>query len=582
MPHDLDLILTLTGGFTAALAFGFITQRLRLSPIVGYLLAGILVGPFTPGFVADKGLADQLAEIGVILLMFGVGMQFHVRELLAVRKIAVPGALVQIAVATALGVVVGRAAGWTWAASAVFGIAISVASTVVLTRVLSDSHVLHTPAGHLAIGWLVLEDVFTVLVLVLLPALVGGDGSAGATGIAVSVGLAVLKLAGLVAFVFIVGQRVIPALLGYVAKTGSRELFTLTVLVVALGVAVGSAKLFGSSMALGAFLGGLVVGQSDFSSRAASEALPMRDAFAVLFFVSVGMLFDPTQFVASWPVAVATLAVVLIGKPLAALLVVVMLRRPFQTAFAVALSLAQIGEFSFILATLGRQLGIVPDEASQALVVASIVSITLNPLLFSIRDRLARSTSALFLRRGAAADAVAEAAPVDEPAHRTVVVGYGPVGRTLTRLLRENGIEVTVVELNLDTVRQLHDQGIHAIYGDATQREILDRAGVGKADSLLFTSAGAPGDGVIEQAKGINPRLFVLARAFYLREVGALKKAGADVVVTGEAEVAFSMTERLLVRLGATAEQVERERERVRGEFFGTGAPEPHRATSAG
>ncbi len=582
MPHELDLILTLTGGFTAALAFGFITQRLRLSPIVGYLLAGILVGPFTPGFVADKGLADQLAEIGVILLMFGVGMQFHVRELLAVRKVAVPGALIQIAVATALGVVVGRAAGWTWAASIVFGIAISVASTVVLTRVLSDSHVLHTPAGHLAIGWLVLEDVFTVLVLVLLPALVGGGGDAGATGIALSVGLAVLKLVGLVAFVFIVGQRVIPALLGYVAKTGSRELFTLTVLVVALGVAVGSAKLFGSSMALGAFLGGLVVGQSDFSSRAASEALPMRDAFAVLFFVSVGMLFDPTQFVASWPVAVATLGVVLIGKPLAALLVVVVLRRPLQTAFAVALSLAQIGEFSFILATLGRQLGIVPDEASQALVVASIVSITLNPLLFSIRDRLARSTSALFLRRGAAADAVAEAAPVDEPAHRTVVVGYGPVGRTLTRLLRENGIEPTVVELNLDTVKQLQDQGIRAIYGDATQREILDRAGVGKADSLLFTSAGAPGDGVIEQAKGINPRLFVLARAFYLREVAALKKAGADVVVTGEAEVAFSMTERLLVRLGATAEQVERERERVRSEFFGTGTPEPHPATPTG
>ncbi|KYG04383.1 sodium:proton exchanger [Sorangium cellulosum] len=582
MPHELDLILTLTGGLTAALAFGFITQRLRLSPIVGYLLAGILVGPFTPGFVADKGLADQLAEIGVILLMFGVGLQFHVRELLAVRKVAVPGALIQIAVATALGGLVGRAAGWSWAASIVFGIAISVASTVVLTRILSDSHVLHTPAGHLAIGWLVLEDVFTVLVLVLLPALLGGDAGAGATGIAVSVGIAVLKLAGLVAFVFIVGQRVIPTLLGYVARTGSRELFTLTVLVVALGVAVGSAKLFGSSMALGAFLGGLVVGQSDFSSRAASEALPMRDAFAVLFFVSVGMLLDPTQLAIGWPVAAATLAVVLIGKPLAALFVVVLLRRPLQTAFAVALSLAQIGEFSFILATLGRQLGIMPDEASQALVVASIASITLNPLLFSLRDRMARSTSALLLRRGAAAQAGAESAPVDESAHRTIVVGYGPVGRTLTRLLRENGIEPTVVELNLDTVRHLQGQGIRAIYGDAAQREILERAGVGTADSLLFTSAGPSGDAVIEQAKGLNPGLFVLARAFYMREVAALKKAGADVVVTGEAEVAFSMTERLLVRLGATAEQVERERERVRSELFGTGAPAPHPAAPAG
>ncbi|KYF47296.1 sodium:proton exchanger [Sorangium cellulosum] len=569
MPHEVDLIFTLTGGLTAALALGFITQRLRLSPIVGYLLAGIFVGPFTPGFVAHKSIADQLAEIGVILLMFGVGMQFHVRELLAVRKVAVPGALLQIAVATALGALVGRVAGWSWAASLVFGVAISVASTVVLTRVLSDSHVLHTPAGHLAVGWLVLEDVFTVLVLVLLPGLIGG-ASGGATGIAISVGLALLKLAGLVAFTFIVGQRVIPVLLGYVAKTGSRELFTLTVLVVALGVSVGSAKLFGSSMALGAFLGGLVVGQSDFSSRAASEALPMRDAFAVLFFVSVGMLLDPSQLAASWPVTVATLAVVLIGKPIAALVVVLLLRRPMKTAFAVALSLAQIGEFSFILAALGRQLGVVPDEAAQALVVASIASITLNPLLFSVRDNFARWTSTFFMRRQAAAASDEEAAAhVDELAHRAIVVGYGPVGRTLTRLLRENGIEPTVIELNLDTVKAVQAQGIRAIYGDATQREILERAGAGTADSLLYTSAGAPGDGVIEQAKGMNPGLFVLARAFYLREAGPLKKAGADVVVTGEAEVAFSMTERLLVRLGATAEQVERERERVRSELFG-------------
>ncbi|WP_437554067.1 cation:proton antiporter [Sorangium sp. So ce367] len=577
MPHELDLILTITGGLTGALALGFVTQRLRLSPIVGYLLAGILVGPFTPGFVADKRLADQLAEIGVILLMFGVGLQFHVRELLAVRKVAVPGALIQIAVATALGALVGRAAGWTWGAAVVFGVAISVASTVVLTRVLSDNDVLHTPAGHLAIGWLVLEDVFTVLVLVLLPAVMGEAAGAGAAGVAVSVGIAVLKLSGLVAFIFIVGQRVIPGLLGYVAKTGSRELFTLTVLVVALGVAVGSAMLFGSSMALGAFLGGLVVGQSDFSSRAASEALPMRDAFAVLFFVSVGMHLDPAQLAVGWQLAAGTLAVVLFGKPLAALVVTTLLRRPLQTGFAVALSLAQIGEFSFILAALGKKLGVLPVEAEQALVVAAIVSITLNPMLFGFRDRLARWTSALFQQRDAAL-AEAEAASLDEHAHRTVVVGYGPVGKTLTRLLRENGIAPTVVELNLDTVKQLQDQGIRAIYGDATQREILERAGVGTADSLLFTAAGAPGDGVIEQAKGVNPRLFVLARAFYLREVTALKKAGADVVVTGEAEVAFSMTERLLVRLGATSEQLERERDRVRSELFGSGSPGPRPA----
>ncbi|MCK6589064.1 MAG: cation:proton antiporter, partial [Polyangiaceae bacterium] len=293
MPHDIDLIFTLTGGLTAALVLGFITHRIGLSPIVGYLVAGILVGPFTPGFVADKPLADQLAEIGVILLMFGVGLHFHVRDLWEMRKVAVPGALVQIAVATALGALVGQIAGWSRGASIIFGLAISVASTVVLTRVLTDGKILHTPSGHLAMGWLVLEDVFTVLVLVLLPTMAGPSGGASVVTFALSVGLALLKLIGLVAFTLIAGKRALPVVLGFIAKTGSRELFTLSVLVIALGIAVGSAMLFGASMALGAFLAGMVVGQSEFSSRAASEALPMRDAFAVLFFVSVGMLLNP-------------------------------------------------------------------------------------------------------------------------------------------------------------------------------------------------------------------------------------------------------------------------------------------------
>ncbi|HRJ72973.1 MAG TPA: cation:proton antiporter, partial [Terrimicrobiaceae bacterium] len=377
MPHNIDLILTLTGGLTAALAFGYLTQKLRLSPIVGYLLAGILVGPFTPGYVADTGLAAQCAEIGVILLMFGVGLHFHMKDLLAVRKIAIPGAVVQIGVATILGGVVTQFFGWTWTAGLVFGMAVSVASTVVLTRVLADNRALHTPSGHIAIGWLIVEDLFTILVLVLLPAVFGGAADAahaGGQGLWATLGMALLKLGALIAFALLAGQKLIPLVLGYIARTGSRDLFTLAVLVLALGIAVGSAKFFGASMALGAFIAGMIVGQSDFSARAASDALPMRDAFAVLFFVSVGMLFDPAAVPHGWPLMLATLGIVLIGKPLAALIVVLVLKRPLRSALSIAVALAQIGEFSFILAAVAISLKIMPPEATNALVVCSIVS----------------------------------------------------------------------------------------------------------------------------------------------------------------------------------------------------------------
>ncbi len=390
MPHKIDLILTLTAGFTAALGLGFATQKLKLSPIVGYLLAGILVGPFTPGYVADNEIATQFAEIGVILLMFGVGLHFHLKDLLAVRKVAIPGALVQIAAATALGAIVTRMFGWSWTAGIVFGMAISVASTVVLTRVLADNRALHTPSGHIAIGWLIVEDLFTILVLVLLPALFASSGDSGGSGVAMTFGWALLKLAALIGFALIAGQRIIPWFLGYVARTGSRDLFTLAVLVLALGIAVGSAKLFGASMALGAFLAGMIVGQSEFSARSASDALPMRDAFAVLFFVSVGMLFDPTKVGEGWPLMLATLGIVIIGKPLAALVVVMLFRRPLGSALSIAVALAQIGEFSFILAALGSELHILPPEATNALVVASVVSITLNPLLYKCIEPVVR------------------------------------------------------------------------------------------------------------------------------------------------------------------------------------------------
>ena len=579
MPHHLDLILTLTGGLTAALVLGYIMHRLGLSPIVGYLLAGVAVGPSTPGFVANRELADQLAEIGVILLMFGVGLHFHLKDLLAVKRIAIPGALVQSLVATTLGALAALAFGWGAAAGLVFGLAISVASTVVLTRVLADNNELHTPVGHIAVGWLVVEDLFTVLVLVLLPALFSNHEAGGS--VVMSLGVATLKIGALVACTVLVGDRLIPQLLAKVAATRSRDLFTLTVLVVALGIAVGSAKLFGVSMALGAFLAGMVVGRSEFSLRAASDALPMRDAFAVLFFVSVGMLFDPHALLAAPGAILATLAIVLLGKPLAAMGIVLWLGYPVRVALAVSMSLAQIGEFSFILAALGKELGILEPVAVNALVVAAIVSISLNPLLYqavrpmeawaSRRPRLWQWLNG----RVHSPDAMASTPNVDtNPAqgsrHRAVVVGYGPVGRTLTRLLRENGIETTIIEMNLTTVRKLREEGISAFYGDATHHETLLSAGVDRAATLILSAAGVQGgEEVIRLARELNPKVRVLVRSAYLRDIPALREAGATHVFSGEGEVALAMTESMLRELGAIPEQIDRERERVRVDLFG-------------
>lgn len=575
MHAHLDLILTITGGLAAALLLGFITHRLGLSTLVGYLLAGVAVSPNTPGFIANREMADQLAEIGVILLMFGVGLHFHLKELLAVRWIAIPGAVVQSLVATVLGALTAVAFGWDWTAGIVFGLAISVASTVVLTRVLIDNNDLHTPTGHIAMGWLVVEDLFTVVVLVILPAL-AGNGAAATSGAVMALGLALIKIAALVALVFLLGGRLIPWLLAQVAATRSRELFTLTVLVVALGIAVGSAKLFGVSMALGAFLAGMVVGRSEFSLRAGAEALPMRDAFAVLFFVSVGMLFDPRALLAAPGLTLATLAIVLLGKPLAALAIVLLLRYPLRIALGVAIALAQIGEFSFILAALGNDLGLLNAAASNTLVAAALVSISLNPLLYRWAEPLA---AALGRRHQLAIRGTPAAASVAEPGsrlgreHHVVLVGYGPVGRTLTRLLRDNEIVPTIIEMNHETVLGLRAQGVRAFYGDASHRDTLVAAGIHRAARLILTASGihdAPE--VIRLARELNPRIRVLVRAAYLREMGALQAAGADAIFTGEGEVALAMTESILQALGAVPEQIDRERSRVRGELFGVPA----------
>ena len=509
--------------------------------------------------------------------MFGVGLQFHIEELMAVRRVAIPGALVQSAVATGLGAVVAHALGWGWTAALVFGVALAVASTVVLVRVLADNRDLHTPAGHIAVGWLVVEDLFTVVVLVLLPAIFGKE--AASASLPWTIAMTAIKVAGLVFFIAVVGTRFVPWLLDHIAATRSRELFTLAVLAIALGVALGSAAVFGVSMALGAFLAGLVVGRSDYSLRAASDALPMRDAFAVLFFVSVGMLLVPSSLLEQpWLIA-ATLAVVLLGKPIAALLVVIAMKYPFKTAVTVAVALAQIGEFSFILATMATELELVPSSAMNAIVFVAIVSIVLNPLVYRWIDPFERWVAsrprlwALVNRAGEDAATKAGAGPPAslEPRgaspHHAIVVGYGPTGRILTRLLVENDIQPTVIELNMDTVRTLREQGTAAVYGDASHRDTLEAAGLAGSGSLIVTADLANTEEVIRVARELNDRVYVLARTSHLRGVDALARAGAQGVFSGEGEVAIALSEAVLLHLGATAEQVDRERERVHAEL---------------
>lgn len=568
MTHNIDLILTLAGGLGFALILGFATQKLRLSPIVGYLLAGVVVGPYSPGFVADADTAAQCAEIGVILLMFGVGLHFHLKDLLAVRTVALPGAIVQILLATAMGVGITWGFGWPLESGIVFGMAISVASTVVLTRVLADNRALHTPTGHIAVGWLIVEDLFTILALVMLPALSGALQGGEVGSVWATLGETMLKLCALVVFTLVVGQKLIPWLLGYVARTGTRDLFTLAVLALALCIAVGSAKFFGASMALGAFLAGMVVGQSDFSARAAAEALPLRDAFAVLFFVSVGMLFDPASLAQSWPLMLATLAVVLVGKSLAAVAVVLLLRRPLHAALSVAVALAQIGEFSFILAAVATNLNLLPPEATGALVVASLVSITLNPLLFKAVDPATRWLESKGLAPARSGDKE-DVHPASPDRHHVVVVGYGPVGRTLSRILRDNSIEVVVIDMNLDTVQQLRAEGESAVFGDATQHEILRHAGVENAQGLIISSFTVAAREVVDAAKELNPALRVFTHTTYLREAEELRASGAKAVFSGEGEVALAMAVFLLKELGATPEQVDTERQRIRQELLG-------------
>lgn len=561
MPHDISLILTLTGGLGAALVLGFVTQKLRLSPLVGYLLAGILVGPHSPGFVADAGLASQLAEIGIILLMFGVGLHFHLKDLLAVRGIALGGAAVQITLTTLSCMFLLQFWGFSLWAGAVFGMSVSVASTVVLTRVLADNHVLHTPAGHVALGWLVVEDLFTILLLVLLPVVLG----AGEGNIWWILGKTLLKLAALTVFTLVAGQRLIPALLGYVARTGTRDLFTLAVIVLALGIAVGSALFFDASMAFGAFLAGMVVGQSDFSARATAEALPLRDAFAVLFFVSVGMLFDPAALLEQWPLFLMALGVIVLLKPLLAFLVCLVARKPLRLAVSVGLSLGQIGEFTFILIALGVSFGLFDSSISNAVIPAALLSITLNPLLFRRVEALTRLLERLGL--GARLPRMEHGQTAADDLPRVVVVGFGPVGRSLCRIARAHGMLPVVVEANIDTVRRLRGLGRPAVHGDATQAEVLREAGLEQAQALLLSAPGIPAREVVPIARAINPDLRIFVNTPFASEADSLRGMGVEGAFSGEREVALSMSRFLLDDLGVGRTGLEAELERVREVF---------------
>jgi CPA2 family monovalent cation:H+ antiporter-2 len=571
--HDLPLIATIAAAFTAAWLLGILTQWLKLSPIVGYLLAGILIGPHTPGFVADAQIAHQLAEVGVILLMFGVGLHFQLKDLLAVKGVAIPGAIGQSLVATGASILVFGALGLPVHTGAVLGMALAVASTVVLMRVLIDADVLSSPQGHVAVGWLIVEDIFTVVVLVVIPVLGARFGSGAvaqtadgepAPALWITIGLALLKLAAFVAVVTLGGSRVVPWILVRVAKLRSRELFTLTVLVFSIAVAAGSYYFFGASMALGAFLAGMVVGQSSVSHQVAADALPLRDAFAVLFFVSVGMLYDPAYLFQQPLLVTAALGVVLVAKPLAALVIVAVLGHSARTALTVAIGLAQIGEFSFILSDLARKHALLSDSEHNVLVACAILSITLNPLLFRMlpgteawlrrRPRLWQLLNGRAERKAATVNAAAAshvARPDADERPLAIVVGYGQVGRAVERLLRDAQRETVVIDVDMDKVAALSAEGRTAMFGDASNRGILQHAGAARAEHLIVTLPNsADRAAVVTAARNLNARLRILVRARYLREREDLERAGASAAVFEEAESAVALARLVLADSG--------------------------------
>ena len=560
MPHDISLITTIAAALGFGLMFGMLAVRLKLPALVGYLAAGIVIGPATPGFVADLALAGQLAEVGVMLLMFGVGLHFSLDDLLEVRTIALPGAILQISVATAMGVGVAHLWGWSLGAGLVFGLALSVASTVVLLRALEERGILDSINGRIAVGWLVVEDLVTVLMLVMLPALAGPLGgvspSASSASLWTSLALTLGQVAAFVAFMLLVGRKLFPWFLWRVAKTGSRELFTLAVIATAVGIAYGSSELFGVSFALGAFFAGMVLRESPLSHRAAQESLPLRDAFSVLFFVSVGMLFDPMVLVDSPLRVLVVLAIIMVGKSLAAFLLVLALRYPLNTAVTVSASLAQIGEFSFILVAMGISLKLLPLEGQNLILAGAILSIALNPLLFKAIEplqRWVRSRSDMARKLERSTDPLAEL-PMSTKQERlsgqVVLVGYGRVGRMIADQLAAQGVHFVVAEQNRELVDQLRRQDIAAVAGNAAEPAVLIQAHIANAALLVIATPDTfHVRAMIETARALNPSIKTLVRSHNEEEAGLLRSEGVDQVLMGEQELARSMTRHIVEQL---------------------------------
>ncbi len=568
MPHSVTLISTIAAGLGLALIMGFIAARLKLPVLVGYLTAGIIIGPATPGFVADVELSSQLAEIGVMLLMFGVGLHFSLDDLLAVRRIALPGAVVQITVATVLGMAVSATWGWSLAAGLVFGLALSVASTVVLLKALEHRGVLDSVNGRIAIGWLIVEDLVMVLVLVLLPAIsvwLGGNVNpaepAGDRTLLATFTLTVGKVAVFIVLMLVVGRRLFPWLLWQIARTGSRELFTLCIVAAAVGIAYGSAELFGVSFALGAFFAGMVMRESPLSYRAAEESLPLRDAFSVLFFVSVGMLFDPDVLIREPLHVLMVLAIIIFGKSLAALAIVLLFRYPLNTALTVSASLAQIGEFSFILVGLGVSLGLLPAEGQSLILSGAIISIALNPVLFGAIEPAqawirSRSKLAQALERP---DDPLAALPMTTDLKRltghVVIVGYGRVGRRIGEALIAHGISIVVAEENREIVERMRSSGIAAVSGDASDPAVLLQAHVHRASILVIATPDTLNvRKMIEVARTVNPHIQTVVRTHSEEEAVLLEKEKAGKVFLGEHELAIGMIQHVLACHAAKVE----------------------------
>lgn len=559
MPHEVDLIILLAAGFGIALVFGYIAARLRLPPLIGYLIAGIVISPNTPGMVADIALANQLAELGVMFLMFGVGMHFSINDLLQVRRIALPGAILQITVATILGMLVSLYWGWSFGSALVFGLTLSCASTVVLLKALGDRGVLDSVNGKIAVGWLLVEDLVMVLVLVLLPAvavLLGGhapEGHDSSQNIWLTLLITLLKVTGFIAFMLIVGKRLIPMIMQYVARLGSRELFTLTVVAAAVSIAYGSYAIFGVSMALGAFFAGMVVKESDFSHRAEEETLPLREIFTILFFVSVGMLFDPSIIIEQPLHILVVIAIIMLGKTLAAMALVLFFRYPLNTALTVGASLAQIGEFSFILATLGMSLGLLSSEAQNLILAGALFSITLNSFLFSAiepvqnwirqRSHLAR----LLERSNDPLAMLPDEVDQDYLRDQVVIVGHGEVGGHITRSLMQDQIKVVIAEENREIVENLREKGIAAVSGSATEPGVLIQAHIQHARLLVIS----PMDildihKIIDTAKLLNPHIQVLVCAETKAEAEVIRAEGLGEVYYAKEEMARNMTGHIL------------------------------------